>query len=116
MAEATFVQGDPLMVDHTPSGAVAAGEVLVISNNVYIPHLPIAADTLGSVAAGGGVYDIAKDDASGSGWAAGVLLYWDASANQVTDTAGSNKKIGVALEAAADSDTTARVIHILQAV
>jgi predicted RecA/RadA family phage recombinase len=114
--KAKFSHGKPVMIDYTPNADVAAGDVIVTSNNVRVAHCDIASGKLGALADGGGIYDFAKATTSGSGWSDGVLIYWDASAKVATTTASSNKKIGIAVGAAADADTTGRVQHITQAV
>lgn len=95
--EAQFLHGDPLMVDHTPSGAVAAGEVVVVGNTPRVAHLDIAANTLGALAAGGGVYQMLC--ASGANVAAGKLVYWDNAANAFTETASGNLHFGFTVAA-----------------
>lgn len=106
--KATFKHGRPLMVDHTPTAAVSAGAVVMVGDEPRLAHLDIAADALGALAAGGGVYDIDKD---GSDIADGDVLYWDvAEANVTTDDVG-NQVFGRAAAAAGTSVTTVRAIH-----
>ena len=69
---------------------------------------PIAANALGSLATVG-VFDFPKASGDG-GITAGAEVYWD-EAEQVAKTdaeAGANKKIGKAVVAAGDTDTTVR--------
>lgn len=54
-----------------------------------------------------GVFTLPK--AAGA-WTPGQKLYWDATAKNVTTTAGSNTLIGAALAAAASGDTSGAVI------
>jgi predicted RecA/RadA family phage recombinase len=107
MAEAVFKQGDPIMVDHTPSGAVAAGEVVVTGDSPRIAHRPIAAGVLGALAAAGGVYKVPADGAI----AADKKVYWDNTANKVTLTSTSNKGFGTTVEAAAADGDLIHVLH-----
>lgn len=95
--EAQFVHGNPVMVDHTPSGAVAAGEVVVTADTPRVAHLDIAASTLGALAAEGGVYRMVGNAAI----AADKKVYWDNTANKVTESAaaGANKAFGVTVTA-----------------
>jgi predicted RecA/RadA family phage recombinase len=90
MAQATLRSGSPRTADYTPGGAVTAGDVIVVGDTVVIARSDIAANALGSVDVGGGVYLVAGDDAID----AGKKVYWDDAANQVTETAGANKVFG----------------------
>lgn len=110
MPVAQFVHGDPLMVDHTPSAAVAAGDVLLIGVSTRIAHLDIAANEPGSLAAGFGVYDINKT--AGVAIGDGVLVYWDNTNKVVNVTASGNTLIGRAVGAALAGAATCRVQHI----
>jgi predicted RecA/RadA family phage recombinase len=85
-----FHQGHPLMVDYTPSGAVAAGDVVVISGRPYVAHNAIAANTLGALAMEGGVY---KGIAAGN-YAPGQKVYWNASTGKITTAVGSHPHFG----------------------
>jgi len=105
--QAKFFHGDPLMVDYTPSGDVAAGAVVVVGDMPQIAHLDIAANRKGALAAGGGVYQVAADGAI----AAGKRVYWDDSANKVTLTATSNKSFGWTITAAATNGDLIYVEH-----
>ena len=50
MAEATFVHGNPVMVDYTPSGTtVSAGQVVVVNGYPLIAHKDIADGELGAL-------------------------------------------------------------------
>lgn len=111
MAQATFVHGNPLMIDHTPSGAVTAGDVVVIGDTPRVAHRDIAADALGALAIGGGVYDFAKTAGSGEALTDGAKVYWDDSANVATATSSGNKALGTVVEDAGDSATSVRVHH-----
>jgi predicted RecA/RadA family phage recombinase len=114
IGEADFVHGDPLMIDHTPGSAVAAGEVVVVDDLVYICHRAIAANALGALAAGGGVYDGIKDNTSGPDIAAGDRVYFIPGSNLFTnDGTGGNKFAGYAIAAAGASVTPVRFVHVL---
>jgi len=112
MAQANFRHGDPLMVDYTPSSAVNAGDVVVISNYPLIAHQDIAANALGAVAAGGGVYEMTAGEALN----AGEKVYWDDTNNKVKKTPGVGEtyyhlgRLSPDSSASADGDTV-RVIH-----
>lgn len=113
MAEATFKHGNPLMVDHTPTSAVTAGDVIVVGENVRIAHRDIAANALGAAAQADGVYDVTKGTDTGDGWSDGDMLYWDDTANEATtdNNAGANPFLGVAIGDADDADETGVVHH-----
>ena len=104
---ARYVMDDD-SVDYAPSAAVAAGQVVVVGDMVGVAKLDIAANKLGSLAVEG-VFDFPKATSAGSGFAAGVTVYWDATNSVATATAGSNKLLGKVTAAAADGDATVRV-------
>lgn len=100
MPEATFRHGDPVAVDYTPGTAIAAGQVVALfgaalTGGVAIAHLDIAANTLGAVAVGGGVYEVTADAAIANG----ALVFWDDTANRVTATATGNRQFGYLVSA-----------------
>lgn len=105
--DAVFVQGGK-SVDYTPSGAVAAGDVVVQVDLVGVATRPIAANALGALAVEG-VFDFAKAVLSTSAISAGTLLYWDESEGIVSTSSGDGKLIGKAVAAATAAATTVRV-------
>jgi len=108
MATAQFIH-DGKAIDYTPGADVSAGDVVVQGELVGIAKLDIASGVLGALAVTG-VFDLPKASGDG-GIAAGAEVYWD-EAEQVAKTdaeAGANKKLGKAVAAAADTDTTVRV-------
>lgn len=102
---ASYVQGDCLL-DYTPSAAVAAGGVVVLNDLVTVAPVAIAANALGAVSVEG-VWDMPK--ATGA-IGQGALVYWDATAGNVTTTASGNKRAGKAAKAAASGDATVQVL------
>jgi predicted RecA/RadA family phage recombinase len=56
-----------------------------------------------------GVFDLTRETGASTGFTQGALIYWDNTNKRITKTATSNKLIGVAAKAAADSDATGRV-------
>lgn len=106
--EATFVHGNPLMIDYTPSAPIDAGMVVVTNDTVRIAHRAIAANELGSLASFGGVYRCVGDGVI----AADKKVYWDNTANKVTLTAGTNKVFGVTATACAGDGETCLVVHM----
>lgn len=107
--QAIFVYGNPIMTPYTPSGAVSAGDVIVEGSRIFIAHQDIAANALGSVAAGGGVYDFLAT--SGDVVAMGDPLYWDDSGNNAEESPTSNTAIGPCLVAKGSGETTIRALH-----
>ena len=101
--EAQLVQGDYDTIDHTPSGAVVVGEIVVIGHYPCIAHHPIAANALGSVAVNRGVYSLDKSGSSGPNVAIGDALYFIVSTNLFTNVASGNKHWGWAIAAAGAS-------------
>lgn len=107
--EAQFHSGDPVMVPYTPGSDVAAGKVIVVGVTAQIAHNDIKSGRIGALAAGGGLYVVAKD-ANAIG--AKVIVYWDDTNKVATATAGSNKKLGTSVLAALDTDGTVLVQHV----
>jgi len=107
MTTAQFVS-DGRSMPYTPSGDVAAGDVVVRGSVVGVANRPIASGVLGAIAISG-VHKFPKDNGSASALAQGTLVYWDAGAQEVTTTAGSNKKLGYVHEAATAAATTVDV-------
>lgn len=111
MSQVTFKHGDNILsVDHTPSSAVAAGDVVVVGEVPFVAHVAIAASELGAVAASGGVYSGLTDGSLDTG---GALVYWDDTENEFVASATGNKHFGYTLPdqgATADQDKI-NVIH-----
>lgn len=108
MPTAMFVQ-EGNAIDYTPAADVAVGDVVVVGDLVCVAKQAILANRLGSLATTG-VFDLPKATGAGTAITAGTKLYWDAVNKQATATAGSNKQAGYAVKAAADADTTVRVM------
>lgn len=106
--DAKFSHGDPLMVDYTPGSAVSAGDIIVVGASCRIAHLDIAANALGALAAGGGVYDVTND---GGTFSDGDRAFWDGSALSNSD---SDTLLGVFVGDVASGDDTGRVQHLAQ--
>lgn len=104
---ATVRHGDPIFIDYTPSVAVNAGDVVVQNDTPCIAHRDIPANTLGALAAIGGVYDMTCDGAI----AADKKVYWDATNKVATLTATANKVLGVTETATTGAGQTISVRH-----
>lgn len=104
------------VIDYTPSGAVAAGQVVVVGRLVGVSTRAIGANVLGALTIRGVFRDFVKD---ASDVAAGDALYWDANGDPVGGTAGSgaltktstgNVFAGIALAAAGTTVGTTTVL------
>jgi hypothetical protein len=97
MAAVKFLYGNPLMVKHTPGSALAAGTVheYAATGPMGVTHNAIAANALGNLSVGPGVYEVTCATASVT---VGQLLYWDGT-DKVTTTSTTNPPFGRALKA-----------------
>ena len=85
MPQATYQQAGKA-IDFVPTAPVAAGDVIVVGDDlVGVAKTPIDAHHLGALATEG-VFNAVKDD---SDLSAGDALYWDADGDPVGGTAGS---------------------------
>lgn len=120
MADTTFRHGSPVMIDYTPSsGNVAAGQVIqatdAASNTVevglscLIAHTAIENNTLGAVAAYGGVYDVVNLNNAANY----AQVYWDDSNNKVTTVSTNNARFGfIVADGGGGANSTARALHV----
>ena len=103
----TYFRKDGFNVDHTPSAAVAAGEVVVLADRMLgVAPIPIAANTLGALRIHG---DFEFPKADGVDFAPGDPVFWDAASGEATDD-DSEIPIGPALRAAAEADAVVRAL------
>jgi len=116
MTQARFVQ-DGYSIDYTPDAAVTAGDVIEIGTLVTVAKSDIAANALGAVSPAG-VFDAVKITGV---IAKGIALYWDNNGSPLggvalsgcaTGTSSGNNFMGYVLVAAADADTTVRVLMV----
>lgn len=110
--EATWRHGDPVMADFTPaSGNVSAGQVVLLGNlagiSCGIAHQDITNNTLGSLAVGGGVYDVTML----TNLAPWSLVYWDDTNNKVVSTSTNNAVFGVLLTGNTGANTVVEAYH-----
>ncbi len=96
-------------IDYTPSGAVAAGAVVVQGELIGIATQPIPASTPGALAIRG-LFTVPKESGASTAIAAGAIVYWDAENQRVTTTASTHKVIGKTVAAATDADKTTKII------
>ena len=109
------------VVDHTPSSAVAAGEVVVVGSGLIgFAHTAIAASALGSLIVAG-VAEFVKVTGT---IAIGIPVYWDedgdplggsAGTGCLTATSTSNSFVGFMVTAAADADQFG-VVYMVPAI
>ena len=104
---ARYIQ-DGESIDYTPSQAVNAGQVVVLNDMVGVAKKPIAASALGAIYVVG-VFEFPKATTAGTGVTAGTKVYWDATNNVITSTAGANKYVGKTVADCADADAVVRV-------
>lgn len=107
--QAILRYGNPVFVPYTPGSAVAAGDVIVSGTHVFIAHQNIAANELGAVAVGGGVYEMIA--LTGDVITMGDLLYWDDANNNAEAGATGNTAIGPACESKGTGVTIVLVAH-----
>ena len=109
MTLAQFVQQGN-SIDHTPAGAITAGDVVVQGDLIGIAQIDCAADQLGALAVTG-VFDIDKATGVGTGITVGTKVYWDVADQQAKadDESGANKYLGKTIAAVGDDDATVRV-------
>ncbi len=106
--QAELRMGEPQTVNHTPGGAIAAGDVVVVGDSVRIARRDIAANALGALDAQGGVYRVAGDAAIASG----KVVYWNDAANKVTETASTHKVFGETVSACTGDGVLFDVLHL----
>jgi predicted RecA/RadA family phage recombinase len=103
---ATYVH-DGMTIDHTPSGAVAAGDVVVVGALVGVAPRAIAANALGAIQVEG-VFDMPKTTSAAI--TAGAAVYWDADPGEVVATQTTGDLLcGHAVAAAAEAAAVVRV-------
>jgi predicted RecA/RadA family phage recombinase len=93
--------------NHTASGAIAAGDVVVMSAIVGVALAAIADGAVGAVAVEG-LFAVTKK--SGDTFAQGEAVYWDTTPGEATSTSSGNTLMGHAAEAAASGDATVTVL------
>jgi predicted RecA/RadA family phage recombinase len=87
---------------YTPGAAVAAGDVVVLSDSVAVASRPIAANTLGAVNVEG-VFTFPK---AAEALALGAVVYWNTTNSNITATSAGGKRAGKVAVAAASGDAT----------
>lgn len=93
------------LIDHTPTSAVSAGQVVRIGSMVGVAPRPIAAGELGVVAVGG-VWEM--DKATGADVTSGQVAYLHAASGKVTG-ARDEFAVGYFTATGLNAATTAKV-------
>lgn len=110
MPEATMRTGDPRMIPYTPAaGNVAAGQVIALANTgigTLIAHQDIANNVQGSVACGGGIYDVTML----TNIAPYARVYWDDTNNKVVTTS-TLPLFGFLIEGNTGANTVVKALH-----
>lgn len=102
--QAIRVHGTSLALDHTPGGAIVAGEVVRLGGNLCgVAPEAIEANRKGAVEADG-IFYLAKDDTAGPVFAVGDQVEWDDTANLAVVAAAGDFDIGICTEAAGATD------------
>jgi predicted RecA/RadA family phage recombinase len=113
MATARILQPG-ILIDHTPSGNVAAGDVVIIGTSdsanafIGIAASDIAANALGAVDCRG-IARLPKATTSTSALAVGTVVYWNNSSETVVTT-NTETPLGKVAKAAGASDATVDVL------
>lgn len=100
-----FIQEGDVLTLSAPY-AVTPGDGLLVGSLFGIASAAAALNAAVEVQTEG-VWDVAKT--AGQTFAQGALVYWDNAAKSVTSVSAGNYRIGVATQAAAGGDATARV-------
>lgn len=93
-------------IDYTPSAAVAVGDIVMLNDLFCVATNAIPANRKGALAIEGAFIVPKASGAIGQG----AVVYWDATAGNITTTATGNKRAGKAAEAAGSSDATVKVL------
>lgn len=105
---AKFVQSGE-MIDHTPSSALSAGDVVELGAvGVGIAVTDIAANKLGALQVDG-VVEFPKATGGGTSLSVGDKVYWDADNEEVTTGGSGNTLAGYVVTAAGESAAVVRV-------
>lgn len=103
-----YVQKGEVM-DYVASATLTSGTPVLVGDILGVPLVDaVSGDTLAVQIEG--VFDIAATAADT--FVQGQILFWDDSTKKLTETAGSNKPVAIAMETkAADVTTVAAKLH-----
>jgi len=111
--EAKYVNNGYRTADYTPAaGDLAAGQVILLGNTTGltcgIAHEPITNNTFGTLAVGGGVYDVTNLNNAANY----AKVWWDDSVNKVTTTSTNNALFGFIVSGGGGgANTTCQALH-----
>lgn len=110
--EMVLRHGDPRMIQYTSVAAVPAGEPQPLlgaaaGGGVIVPHGDIPANTPGSYAIGGGVYEMTGNAAI----AFGLEVFFDTATRKATVTGTGNRRVGYAVSACTGDGAKFLVYH-----
>ncbi len=96
------------VIDYTNSGAdpIAVGDIVVLTTFCGIAETNIPVGEMGAIAITK-VWDVPS--VSGTVFAVGDVLYWDAAAKKATKTATNNTRLGVCVASKASGSTRTQV-------
>jgi predicted RecA/RadA family phage recombinase len=107
MGKFDFVQ-DGLSVDHSPSAALASGDIVILGDLIGVVPTPVGANALAGVQLAG-VFDVAKSGSAGPVFAVGDEVFYDLVNAVAKRTGGSGcVPIGTCIATAGASDTKVR--------
>jgi len=109
MPTAQFIHhGDA--IDYVPESDVSAGDVIVLNDLIGVAKRDHKAGELAAIAVVG-VFDFPKATGGGTAIPLGTVVYWDATAQQVTTVPGGGEEenLGKTVLPAGDDDAMVRV-------
>lgn len=95
------------VIDYTPSGAVSAGQVVVLNGGCYVTSRAIAASALGSLYCDG-LYKCTYADDGGT-ITDGAKVYWNDTDNECTNSSSSTTLMGRSVGGASSTSGTVMV-------
>lgn len=105
MAQNYIQPGKSIDYTNASGSAIASGDVVVLGSHIGIAGSDIPDGETETVHMDG-VFELPK---AAEAIAAGVDVYWDATAGNITATVGTNTPAGMATKAAAEGDATVEV-------
>lgn len=104
MSKNFVAKGD--VVQYTAGADIISGQPVLMGDILGVALKDIANGDSGSVSIDG-VWELAK--LSTDAFSIGQILFWDAGNSRLTSTAGSNKPVGLAFEAALNPSSTCKI-------
>lgn len=101
-----FIQPGRILTAPAPIGGALPGDGILIGS-IFGVASGAALEAADVEIATEGVFSLPK--ATGEAWAFGDAIYWDPTAKKLTKTATNNKRIGAAVAAAVNADTSGRI-------